>query len=90
MYIAAFSVQASINAYKHRAHAHYVRCRSGLSVAQAVSRRLPTEAVRVQSRFKSCGICSGQSGTGAGFLHVLRIPLPIVYSTNCPTIIIVI
>jgi hypothetical protein len=25
----------------------------------------------------SCGICGGQSGTGAGFLQVLRFPLPI-------------
>jgi hypothetical protein len=26
----------------------------------------------------SCEICGGQSGTGAGFLWVLRVPLPIV------------
>jgi hypothetical protein len=26
---------------------------------------------------KSCGICGGQSGAGAGFLRVLRFPLPI-------------
>jgi hypothetical protein len=25
---------------------------------------------------RSCGICVGQSGTGAGFLRVLRFPLP--------------
>jgi hypothetical protein len=25
----------------------------------------------------SCGICGGQSGAGAGFLRVLRFPLPI-------------
>jgi hypothetical protein len=34
-------------------------------------------AVRVQTRVLSCGICGGQSGAGAGFLRVLRFPLPI-------------
>jgi hypothetical protein len=28
-------------------------------------------------RSRSCGICGGQSGAGAGFLRVLRLPLPI-------------
>jgi hypothetical protein len=30
-----------------------------------------------QPRAYSCGICCGQSGAGAGFLRVLRFPLPI-------------
>jgi hypothetical protein len=34
-------------------------------MAQAVSRWLPTAAARVQARARSCGICDGQSGTGA-------------------------
>jgi hypothetical protein len=29
------------------------------------------------ARVLSCGICGGQSGAGAGFLRVLRFPLPI-------------
>jgi hypothetical protein len=59
---------------------------SGLAVAQAVSRWLPTAAVRVRVR-KACGVCGGQSGTGADFLRVLRFPLPNHY-TNFSIIII--
>jgi ribosomal protein S14 len=39
----------------------------GRAVAQAVSRWLPTAAARVRIR-AACGVCGGQSGTGAGFL----------------------
>jgi hypothetical protein len=49
----------------------------GRAIAQAVSRWLPTAAARVRARVWSCGICGGQSGAGAGFLRVLRFPLPI-------------
>jgi hypothetical protein len=48
----------------------------GRAIAEAVSRWLPTAAARVQSRVWSSGIYSGQSGAGAGFLRVLRFPLP--------------
>jgi hypothetical protein len=47
----------------------------GRALAQAVSRWLPTAATRVRVR-AACGVCGGQSGTGAGFLRVLRFPLP--------------
>jgi hypothetical protein len=49
----------------------------GGAVAQAVSRWLPTAAARVRVR-AACGVCGGQSGTGAGFLRVLRFPLSII------------
>jgi hypothetical protein len=42
------------------------------AVAQAVSRRL-------RALVRSCGICGGQSCTGAGYLRVLRFPLPILH-----------
>jgi hypothetical protein len=48
------------------------------AIAQVVSRRFPTAAARVRAWVRSCGICGGQSGTGAGFLRVLRFPLPIL------------
>jgi hypothetical protein len=49
----------------------------GRAVAQAVSRWLPTAAACVRVR-AACGVCGGQSGTGAGFFRVLRFPLPII------------
>jgi hypothetical protein len=56
----------------------------GHVIAQAVSRRLPIAAARVRARVRSCGICGGQSGTGAGFLQVLRFPLPIRIPSIAP------
>jgi hypothetical protein len=45
--------------------------RHGSALAQAVNRRLPTVAARVRVLVRSCGLCSGQSGIGTGFLRVL-------------------
>jgi hypothetical protein len=42
-----------------------LRLYQGHAIAQAVSSRLLTAAARVRARVKSCGICDGQSGTGA-------------------------
>jgi hypothetical protein len=47
------------------------------AVGQAASRLLPSVATRVRIR-AGCGVCVGQSGTGAGFLRVLRFTLPII------------
>jgi hypothetical protein len=60
-------------------------CEVGRSIAQAVSRWLPTAAARVLARVWSSGICGGQSGAGAGFLRVLRFPLPIFIPPNSPS-----
>jgi hypothetical protein len=57
---------------------------SGRVIAQAVSRRFPTAATRVRAQVRSCGIWGGQSGTGAGFLRVLRLPLPILIPPTAP------
>jgi hypothetical protein len=49
-----------------------------------VSRRLPTAAARDRPQARSCGIRGGQSGTGRGFLRVLRFPLLILIPPNAP------
>jgi hypothetical protein len=56
----------------------------GRVIAQAVSRRLPTAAARVRAQIRSCGICGGRSGTGVGFLRVIRFPLPILIPPVAP------
>jgi hypothetical protein len=56
----------------------------GRAIAQAVGRRLPTAAARVRAQVRSCGICGGQSSTVAGFLRVLRFPLPILIPLTIP------
>jgi hypothetical protein len=47
------------------------------AIAQADSRRL-------RAHVRSCGICGRQSGTEAGFLRVLRFPLPILIPPTAP------
>jgi hypothetical protein len=54
------------------------------AIAQAVVCRLPTAAARVRAQVRSCGICGGQSGSGAGFFRVLRFPLPILIPPTAP------
>jgi hypothetical protein len=56
----------------------------GRALAQAVSFLLLTAAGRFRAQVKSCGVCSGQSSTGAGFLRVLRFPLPVLIPPNAP------
>jgi hypothetical protein len=61
-----------------------LNCQLGRAIAQAVSRRLPTAAARVRARLKSRRICDGPSDVGAGFLQVLRFPLPILIPSTAP------
>jgi hypothetical protein len=56
----------------------------GITIAQAVSRQLPTVAARVRSQVRSCGICDAQSGTGASFLRLLPFPLSILIPPTAP------
>jgi hypothetical protein len=56
----------------------------GLAITQAVRRRLPTAATRVRAQVRSCGICGGPSGSGAGYLRVLRSPLLILIPSIAP------
>jgi hypothetical protein len=56
----------------------------GFVIAQTVSCWLPTAEARVRSRVWSSGICGGQSRAGAGFLRVLRFPLPIFVPPIAP------
>jgi hypothetical protein len=61
-----------------------IKTEFGRAIAQAVSRWLPTAAARVRARVWSSGICGGQSGARAGFLRVLRFPLPIFIPPIAP------
>jgi hypothetical protein len=63
----------------------FPRYSKGRAIAQAVSRWLPIVAARVRARVWSSGICGEQSGAGAGFLWVLRFPLPIFIPPNSPS-----
>jgi hypothetical protein len=54
-------------------------------IAQAVCRRLPTEATRVRALVWPSEICGGRSGAGAGSVRVLLFPLPIFIPLNSPS-----
>jgi hypothetical protein len=51
----------------------YCIAQDGCAMAQAVSRRPSTAEARVRSWVSLCGICGGQSGTGAGFPPEARV-----------------
>jgi hypothetical protein len=56
----------------------------GRAIVQAVSRQVSTAAGRVRARLRLRGIFGGQSGTGVGFLRVLRFHLPILVPPTAP------
>jgi hypothetical protein len=45
---------------------------------------VPTAEARFQAQVRSCGICGGQGGTGAGFLRVLWFPVSILIPPTAP------
>jgi hypothetical protein len=51
------------------------------AMAQAVRYQLSTAVVPVRAQVRSCGICGEQSGIGAGFVRIIRFPLPILIPT---------
>jgi hypothetical protein len=53
---------------------HYGRAR-----LQVVSLRRPKAAARIRARVSYCGICGGQSGSGVGFIRVLRFPCQFLF-----------
>jgi hypothetical protein len=42
----------------------YFKVHTGLAIAQAVIRRLPTATARVRAQVRSCGICGGKRALG--------------------------
>jgi hypothetical protein len=55
-------------------------CVTPCSLVDHFQRIRRTCRLHLQSKriLTACGVCGGQSGTGAGFLRVLRFPLPII------------
>jgi hypothetical protein len=54
------------------------------AIAEEVSRRLSTAAVRLQLLVVACDVCGGQSITAAGFLRVLRFSHSILILPTAP------
>jgi hypothetical protein len=69
---------------------HVTRMGIGRAIAQAVSRCLPTAAVRGSRSGRHVGFCGGQSGAGAGFLRVVRFPPPNLFHQLLQKIIFII
>jgi hypothetical protein len=61
-----------------------VRVLRGRTIAQEVSRRLPSAAARFRAQVRSCGICGGRSGTGGKFSPNTSVPLPIFILSTAP------
>jgi hypothetical protein len=64
-------ISATFHPYPEVMYSH------GSAIVPIVSLRLPA-AARVRTWVRSCGICGGQSGTGAVLLRILGSPMPII------------
>jgi hypothetical protein len=51
---------------------------------RAACRRVLITAAQIPFQVKPRGICGGQSDIGAGFLQVLRFPLPVLIAPTAP------
>jgi hypothetical protein len=56
----------------------------GRAITQVVLVGFPPRPPGFDPQIMSCGICGGQSGTGASFLRVLLFPLSILIPLNAP------
>jgi hypothetical protein len=54
----------------------------GRAITQTISGLISTAAAQFRAQIRSCGICGGQSSTGADFLRVFRFPLPILIAPS--------
>jgi hypothetical protein len=70
--------------YPRKYSTHFVFPQSELHIQTALSALVSTAAARIQSQVRSCGVCGGQSDTGAGFLRVLRFPLAVITPRAAP------
>jgi hypothetical protein len=77
--------ESTISSSEREKTVHAIEHTTVRAIAQAISRWFPPAAARVRSRVWSSGICGGQIGAGAGFLRVLRFPLPIFIPPNSPS-----
>jgi hypothetical protein len=86
------TVSCRVIHYMYMPNSDFPSCtysQDGRAIVQGISHRLPTTVAWVWSQVKSCGICGGQSGTGAGCLQTLQFPLPVLIPPNTPCVSII-
>jgi hypothetical protein len=60
----------------------------GPTIAQTISRRLPTAAARIRAQVTSRGICGERNDTGVGFVGSTSVSPANSHYTDCSTFII--
>jgi hypothetical protein len=61
-----------------------IQLSQGRAIAEAIRSRFSTSEARVRAQIRSCGICDGLSGIGAGFLRAFRFLLTILIPPTAP------